>query len=119
MSFFPKNDADADRKNGNVKAGTTVDTAITSPFQFGTPFRSFSSVVADDSLSQIGTPRVTRVSSEPVARRTTLCSLTTVGSRPTSFSNSSSTCAFCSSFSSHLTNPLEQHVHVRSLHSLR
>ncbi|KAL8292907.1 hypothetical protein RQP46_000601 [Phenoliferia psychrophenolica] len=34
MSFFPKNDADADRKNFNVKSGTTIDTDITSPLQF-------------------------------------------------------------------------------------
>lgn len=34
ISLFPKNQADADRKNGNVKAGTIVDTDITSPFQF-------------------------------------------------------------------------------------
>ncbi|KAM0790571.1 hypothetical protein ACM66B_004439 [Microbotryomycetes sp. NB124-2] len=34
ISLFPKNPADADRKNGNVKAGTIVDTDITSPFQF-------------------------------------------------------------------------------------
>ncbi|KAK4057062.1 hypothetical protein OIO90_001962 [Microbotryomycetes sp. JL221] len=34
ISMFPKNPNDADRKNGNVKAGTIVDTDITSPFQF-------------------------------------------------------------------------------------
>ena len=34
MSFFPKNDEDADRKNFNVKSGTTIDTDITSPLQF-------------------------------------------------------------------------------------
>ncbi|KAL8293674.1 hypothetical protein RQP46_000375 [Phenoliferia psychrophenolica] len=33
ISFFPDQPKDADR-NGNVKAGTTCDTGITSPFQF-------------------------------------------------------------------------------------
>lgn len=32
--MFPKNAGDADPKNGNVKAGTTIDTDIVSPFQF-------------------------------------------------------------------------------------
>lgn len=34
MSFFPETAADGDGRTGNAKAGTTVDTAITSPFQF-------------------------------------------------------------------------------------
>ena len=34
MSFFPKNDQDADRKNSNCKSGTTIDTDVTSAFQF-------------------------------------------------------------------------------------
>ncbi|ORY48823.1 Piwi domain-domain-containing protein [Leucosporidium creatinivorum] len=34
MSFFPKNDMDADRRNHNCKAGTTIDTDITSTYSF-------------------------------------------------------------------------------------
>ncbi|ORY67946.1 Piwi domain-domain-containing protein [Leucosporidium creatinivorum] len=34
MSFFPKNDVDAARKNGNCKAGTTIDTDVTSAYSF-------------------------------------------------------------------------------------
>ncbi|KAM0753368.1 Piwi-domain-containing protein [Meredithblackwellia eburnea MCA 4105] len=45
MSFFPVNPRDGDPKNGNVKAGTTVDRDITSPFQFDFYIQSHASLL--------------------------------------------------------------------------